>query len=200
MDVSMISTLIKESVMDYFTRVCKYISENPNNYKENFMFAACENWLRNEICKIINFKLEPNFKETESSYAFDEKKKIDLQIIDADGVHNIELKTIYLTTHGKSKSIADTLSRQMKDNIENTKTSEGWVFFICNSNHKKSINLDSSTQWVINQAHKSICSHLTLLKEKTNPILLLSEHIRWKCIDQYVAVSAIRFRVNDTNI
>lgn len=190
--------------MDRYIKVCEYISNHQQDYKENFLFASCENWLRNEICKIINFKLEDNFIHSPGEWAFDEVNKIDLKINKINGSEYIELKVVYPSTYKDIKSIISNVTRQIvkNKNINDASSSEAWIFFIANSNHgSNSINsIENAVQWI-----KEKSSHLlTSIQESSNnqlsvtinnKLLIEADSIKWGAVDCFVAVGAIHVKI-----
>ncbi|WP_300001868.1 hypothetical protein [uncultured Cedecea sp.] len=187
--------------MNRFIEVCEYISHHQKDYKENFLFASCENWLRNEICKVMNFKLDHNFINSPGEWAFDEVNKIDLKIKTASGNEYIELKVVYPSTHKDIKSIiSDVKNKIIKNkNINDNDTSEAWIFFIANSNHYKSKidSLESAARWV---KEKSLHA-LTSIQESSNNqlsvtinnnLLIEADNILWAATKCFVAVGAIQ--------
>nr|ELR5112663.1 hypothetical protein [Providencia stuartii] len=192
--------------MDYFTKVCEYISDNQNNYKENFMFAACENWLRNEICKIINFKLNHNFSETSNEWAFDETKKIDITVKNKNNNTNelIELKTVYPSTCKDVKTIFNSAIDKTTKNLkqEGCIFSEAWIFFIANSNHMGShiSSMHEAKEWISDTkiTFESMTRDLgnnSLSVVSPQYLLVEAEDIRWSAQTCFVAVGAIKIKI-----
>lgn len=122
-----------------FYDVKKFLSSHPSSSAQRLMGSACENWLRTEICSILNFENGKGISKHSEEFAYDEVEKRDISIYKGNEspqlLHHIELKVVYpsysLTPNAEwITSLRRQLERPLKTNEPINVRRHGWVFSI----------------------------------------------------------------------
>lgn len=121
-----------------FYDVKDFLSSNPSS-AQRLMGAACENWLRTEICSILNFENGKGISRHDEEFAYDEDEKRDISIYRGNEspqlLHHIELKVAYASYSTAKhtewiKSLKKQLERPAKASEPNNVQRHGWIFSI----------------------------------------------------------------------
>ena len=133
---------IKKSFYD----VTKSLCNEPNRNARRLMGAACEDWLKREICSILNFESGEGVQPDRGEFVYDEDEKRDISIYrDTEkGVkllHHVELKVVYpgysRTTQAEwVNSLQEQLERARGEGESGGARRHGWVFGVWTDYYK----------------------------------------------------------------
>ncbi len=130
------------------------LQDNHSHYLRRFFGSANENWLRTEICAILNFDTHGGIPNKEKEYAYDEDEKRDISIysikrdendeyVKDELQHHIELKCFSSGLPGEAsirKTLED-LKRQLSTDSYPSSKKHGWMFFTKSNYHNIELKL-----------------------------------------------------------
>ncbi|WP_206744033.1 hypothetical protein, partial [Vibrio cyclitrophicus] len=122
-----------------FDDVIMYMRENSLSYLHQFNFSACELWLCNEICKILNFDVENSVSSLRKEFVYNEDNKRDISIYNETSelklLEHIEVKVVYPTNKLTHKiNWLDSLKNKLEGSSNVSSCGlNGWVFYVWTS-------------------------------------------------------------------
>lgn len=180
----------------FFEDVCAYFKNNESRYISNFNFSACELWLCNEICKVINFDLKLQESSKGSLFCYNEDQKRDLSIYTSrpDGyaelLEHIEVKLIYPTTKSKSDIYQDDLINKIICTHKGSHQVSGWVFFIWTDHYKGKYTPENFTADKVDNFKQSIADRVLDL-QVNNLHHIIDDYIHWRGEEKRIVVNAL---------
>lgn len=191
-----------------FNDVIEYIKENPEKYIYNFNFSACELWLCNEICRILNFENSKGIVKDDKEFAYNEDHKRDLSIYKSINknksnlLEHIEVKIVYPSQflHHQNNWL-DSLFNKL--DCSSTKKMahngyHGWVFFVWTSDDKyKKILPDSDSFFTRDTSfiHDKIGFRYTS-ETGFRCVDILDDSFMWRGEEKRIVVKGMQFTKN----
>lgn len=190
---------IKKSFYD----VTQYLSRNSAHAVRRVMGAACENWLRTEICAILNFECESGVSTADGEFAYDEDEKRDISIYkESAGVpilrHHIELKVVYpsyaLTPSADwVTALQLQLERQSKETEPDDCRRHGWVFGIWYSRYQGKVDQGEFFSQMSSCLQQVFGEKMYTTQHKYSAEPVFEERLNWRGKEMDVVMRAIYF-------
>ncbi|MGO2236165.1 hypothetical protein B6N13_00625 [Marinomonas sp. UCMA 3892] len=188
-----------------FDDAIKHIMKNSEQYLYQFNFSACELWLCNELCKILNFEAGTGVSSEKNEFIYNEDKKRDLSIYhwDKNGteklLEHIEVKVVYpkyLLSHKVNwlDSLVNKLDRSQL-NFNEYIGYHGWVFFVWTSDRTYSKKYPNPTDFFNRdtQEIKTKLPHCYNSKTDFQCVDIIDGSFLWRGVTKRIVVKGMQF-------
>lgn len=189
-----------------FYDVVKTMSQTQSSYLSNFNFSACELWLCNEICNMLNFGEFDSVKQCNNEFIYNEDCKRDLSIYSGSEdselrlLEHIEVKVVYPSQKIEHKNNwLDSVINKLKKSVTNTPNVglSGWVFFVWTSCDEY-IRLCPEPESFYGRDIQKISARLSedfISSSEFKCINILDGFIHWRGKDKRIVVKGMEFRM-----
>ncbi|PSW71889.1 hypothetical protein C9J41_19145 [Photobacterium sp. GB-50] len=188
-----------------FDDIITNLSNNTERFIYQFNFSACELWLCNEICRILNFEEGDGTSAGKNEFAYNEDNKRDISIYkslsssESSLLEHIEVKVVYPSQNlTRDENWLDSLVCKLDSASGNNDSSigyHGWVFFVWTSDLKYSkkypepeMFFDKDVEFIQNKIGNCYES-----PSRFKSIDVIDGNFEWRGEDKFIVVKGMQF-------